>query len=153
MQQYRYSEEGIELTKRFEGLRLEAYQDSGGIWTVGYGHTGADVIAGKCVSGLEAESLLRADLRTAIDCVNMGTKTHLEQYEFDALVDFCFNVGRGNFNRSTLLQSVNRRQMESAAEQFLEWTHVKGQTNRGLQRRRSAERAMFKGTYRAGSLA
>lgn len=70
MQQFSYSDTGLTLTKQFEGLRLRAYQDCAGIWTVGYGHTGRDVMAGRGVTELEAEALLRADLRDAIACVN-----------------------------------------------------------------------------------
>ncbi len=153
MQNYRYSEAGLALTKRYEGLRLEAYQDQGGIWTVGYGHTGKDVQSRGRVTPLEAEALLRADLRQAIDCVNRAVQVCIEQNHFDALVDFCFNAGRGNLLRSSLLTLLNARDLEGAAKQFALWINVKGQPNRGLVRRRCAEKAMFQGTYRANSLA
>ena len=153
MQNFRYSELGLALTKRYEGLRLQAYQDSGGIWTVGYGHTGPDVVATRRVSALEAEALLRADLRSAIDCVNQAVTAPLEQNHFDALVDFCFNAGRGNFARSSLLRQLNQKDFDGAAGQFGLWINVNGQPNRGLQRRRAAESAMFRGTYRANSIA
>lgn len=153
MQTFRYSEAGLALTKRYEGLRLKAYQDSGGVWTVGYGHTGPDIGFGRVVTPLEADALLRADLRDAIDCVNRALKAAVEQQHFDALVDFCFNAGRGNLLRSTLLQQVNARRFEEAARQFGLWINVNGQPSRGLQRRRAAESAMFCGTYRANSIA
>lgn len=153
MQNFRYSPEGLALTKRYEGLRRTAYQDSGGVWTIGYGHTGPAVAAGKTISELEAEALLRADLRSAIDCVNTAIRVALEQNHFDALVDFCFNAGRGNFAHSTLLTKVNARDLSGAAEQFGLWINVNGQPNRGLQRRRAAEAAMFRGTYRPNSIA
>ena len=153
MQNFRYSEAGLALTKRYEGLRLQAYQDTGGTWTVGYGHTGNDVFAGRQVSALEAEALLRADLRHAIDCVNQAVKVLIEQNHFDALVDFCFNAGRGNFLRSSLLRQINMTDVQGAAEQFGLWINVNGQPNRGLQRRRAAESAMFRGVYRADSIA
>ena len=70
MQTFKYSDAGLELTKRFEGLRLEAYQDCAGIWTVGYGHTGRDVIPGRRVSEFEAEVLLRGALRDAVACLS-----------------------------------------------------------------------------------
>ncbi len=153
MQNFRYSADGLALTKRYEGLRTTAYQDSGGIWTIGYGHTGPDVHPGKSISELESEALLRADLRTAIDCVNMNVKVAIEQNHFDALVDFCFNAGRGNFVRSTLLTRLNGKDLQGAADQFALWINVNGQPNRGLQRRRAAEAAMFRGVYRANSIA
>ena len=153
MQNFRYSDAGLALTKRYEGLRLAAYQDPGGVWTIGYGHTGKDVVAGREISPLEAEALLRADLRTAIDCVNTAVRVALEQNHFDALVDFCFNAGRGNFVRSTLLQLINTKDLSGAAGQFDLWINIAGQPSRGLLRRRAAEKAMFLGTYRANSLA
>ena len=150
MQKLCYSDAGIALTKRYEGLRLKAYQDSGGVWTIGYGHTGNDVHPEKEVTQLEAESLLRADLGSALDCVNEAVKAPLQQNQFDALVDFCFNVGSGNFVRSTLLLKVNEKDFEMATEQFGIWINVNGQPSRGLQteRERSAESAMFRGSYR-----
>ncbi len=153
MQNFRYSAEGLALTKRYEGLRHNAYQDSGGVWTIGYGHTGRDVHPGSTLSELESEALLRADLRTAIDCVNLSVKVPLEQNQFDALVDFCFNAGRGNFLRSSLLTKLNAKDFAGAADQFALWINVNGQPNRGLQRRRAAEAAMFRGVYRANSIA
>jgi lysozyme len=153
MNNFRYSDAGLSLTKRYEGLRLKAYQDSGGIWTVGYGHTGPDVRAGREVTALEAEALLRADLRSAIDCVNAAVKVPLAQNHFDALVDFTYNAGRGSFLRSALLQRLNKGDLAGADDQFALWIHVNGQPSRGLQRRRAAESAMFRGVYRANSIA
>ena len=153
MQNFRYSEAGLALTKRYEGLRLRAYQDGGSIWTVGYGHTGKDVGEGREVTPLEAEALLRADLRTAIDCVNRLIRVPFEQQHFDALVDFCFNAGSGNLSRSALLTKVNAGDMTGAAEEFAVWINVNGAPCRGLVRRRAAEKAMFCGTYRTNSLA
>lgn len=153
MQEYRYSSAGLALTKRYEGLRLKSYRDSGGIWTVGYGHTGQDVTEDRCVTELEAEALLRADLRSAIDCVNRAVCVPLEQGQFDALVDFAYNAGRGNLLRSTLLTYVNARKLQEAVGQFGLWINVNGKPLPGLVRRRSAEAAMFCGTYRANSIA
>ncbi len=153
MQNFRYSETGLALTKRYEGLRLRSYQDQGGVWTIGYGHTGKDVRPEQDITALEAEALLRVDLRNAIDCVNRAIKAPLEQNRFDALVDFCYNAGMGNFARSSLLVKVNSQDWQGAADQFCLWINVNGQPNRGLQRRRAAERAMFCGTYRANSIA
>ena len=154
MQNFRYSGAGLALTKRYEGLRCSAYQDSGGVWTIGYGHTGHDVTPGKVITELEAEVLLRADLRGAVECVNASLKVAaVEQNHFDALVDFCFNAGRGNFAHSTLLAKVNAKEFASAADQFGLWINVNGQPSRGLQRRRAAEAAMFRGVYRPNSIA
>lgn len=151
LQQYKYSDTGLALTKEFEGLRLEAYRDSAGIWTIGYGHTGRDVKPGRRVSELEAEVLLRADLRDAIACVNRSVEVELEQHEFDALVDFCYNVGRGHFERSSLLAKLNLQDFEGVAAQFGLWVNVDMKPVPGLVRRRAAEAAMFRGQMKGCS--
>jgi lysozyme len=143
MHQFSYSNEGLELTKSFEGLRLEAYQDVGGVWTIGYGHTGPDLLAGMKISQADADAMLRADLSVAVACVNRGVTEQITQAQFDALVDFCFNLGRGNFLQSSLLRKVNMGDFEGAAAQFLLWVNAAGKKVEGLVRRRQAERAMF----------
>lgn len=143
MNEFDYSSAGMALTRSFEGLRLEAYQDSGGIWTIGYGHTGPEVRSGQCITELEAEALLHADLATSVECVQRAVTVALAQNQFDALVDFCFNAGRGNFLRSTLLRCVNRGDFASAAEQFGLWVHAGGEVIPGLVRRRAAESRLF----------
>ena len=146
MHQFAYSQAGLALTKQFEGLRTEAYRDCAGIWTVGYGHTGRDVQAGRRVTELEAEVLLRADLRDAIACVNRAVESDipLQQHHFDALVDFCFNTGRRNFLQSSLLGYLNQEDFGSAAHQFSLWVNVNMKPVPGLVRRRAAEAALFR---------
>ena len=97
MNEYDYSNTGLALTRSFEGLRLTAYQDSVGVWTIGYGHTGPEVHHGQCISKIEAEALLRSDLASAVRAVRKAVQVDLAQHQFDALVDFCFNTGRGSF--------------------------------------------------------
>ena len=143
MQGFVYSEKGLELTKSFEGLRLVSYQDCAGIWTVGYGHTGAEVCEGLEVSEAEAERFLRADVAGAVRCVNEKVSGSISQNQFDALVDFCFNAGRGNFLQSTLLRKVNLGDFAGAVVQFGLWVHARGEVVPGLVRRRKAEAALF----------
>jgi lysozyme len=143
MQKFTYSDAGLALTKSFEGLRLESYQDVGGVWTVGYGHTGPDLLAGMKISQADADALLRADLSVAVGCVNRAVIEEISQPQFDALVDFCFNVGQGNLLKSSLLRYVNLGELENAAAQFLLWVNAGGKRVEGLVRRRQAERAMF----------
>ena len=145
MQKFTYSDAGLALTKSFEGLRLEAYQDVGGVWTVGYGHTGPDLLAGMKISQADADALLRAYVSAAVACVNRGVTEEISQAQFDALVDFCFNVGQGNLLKSSLLRYVNLGEFENAAAQFLLWVNAGGKRVEGLVRRRQAERAMFVG--------
>ena len=143
MQQLSYSDKGLALTKSFEGLNLAAYQDSTGIWTIGYGHTGPTVSADQSITEPEAEALLCKDLADAVACVNHAVQSDISQNQFDAMVDFCFNAGRGNFLQSTLLRKVNRRDFPGAAAQFGLWIHAGGDIVAGLVRRRKAEADLF----------
>jgi lysozyme len=145
MQELSYSDNGLALTKSFEGLHLEAYRDCAGIWTIGYGHTGPAVCSGQAISDFEAEELLRADLTEAVACVNRAVQTVISQGQFDAMVDFCFNAGRGNFGQSTLLRKVNSRDFGGAVAQFALWVHAGGEVVSGLVRRRKAEADLFAG--------
>ena len=140
-----YSSAGLALTKSHEGLRLTAYRDCAGILTIGFGHTGPDVREGQTISEAEAENLLLADLAPAIRCVNDAVKVPLTQGQFDALVDFVYNSGRGNFLRSSLLVKLNSGDYAGAAAQFMKWVYAGGQVEEGLVRRRAAEVAMFRG--------
>ena len=151
MQEFVYSNKGLALTKSFEGLRLEAYQDSAGVWTVGYGHTGPGVAEGMTVTDAEAEALLLADLADAVRCVNRKVTGTISQGQFDAMVDFCFNAGRGNFLQSTLLRKVNSVDFAGAAAQFGLWVHAGGEVVPGLVRRRKAEAEMFSGESTASA--
>lgn len=143
MSDLRYSEQGLALTQRFEGLRLAAYQDVAGVWTIGYGHTGADVHAGLVISEADAVALLRTDVAAAVACVNRVVSVEILQNQFDAMVDFCFNVGCRNFTHSTLLRKLNQGDAAGAAAQFLLWVNAGGKRVEGLARRREAEHALF----------
>ena len=91
----------------------------------------------------EAEELLRTDLQSAVDCVNRAVTAAITQNQFDALVDFCFNVGCGAFEKSTLLRKVNAADFAGAATQFALWVHAGGEVVAGLVRRRKLEAEMF----------
>ena len=138
-----YSEAGLAKTKEFEGLRLNAYQDSGGVWTIGYGHTGKDVKRGMTITQEQANDLLKKDVQWAVDCVNKAVTQAVNQNQFDAMVDFTFNVGCGAFRGSTLLRKFNAGDSAGAAEEFLRWKFVKGVEVVGLLRRRQADRTLF----------
>jgi len=143
MNDFKYSDAGMALTKSFEGLRLTAYQDVAGIWTIGYGHVGPAILVGMTISEADAEALLRADLADAVACVNRAVRVTITQNQFDAMVDFCFNTGRGRFLQSTLLRKVNLKDFAGAAVQFGLWVHAGGEVVSGLVRRRKAEAVLF----------
>jgi lysozyme len=131
------------LTEGFESCRLTAYRDQGGVWTIGWGHTGPDVHEGLVITQGWADSLLEQDLSKAERAVNLLVTAAITQDEFDALVDFAFNVGIGALEGSTLLTKLNADDVAGAAEEFARWDHVKGQVVAGLLRRRLAEKALF----------
>lgn len=133
---------GLDLIKRFEGLRLQAYDDNGampgGVWTIGYGHTGG-VRPGDEITEAEAERLLREDLATAERAVIRLVHVPLSGNQFATLVSFAFNVGEGALARSTLLKRLNQGRYEDVPAQLMRWV-FQGKTRlRGLERRRAAE--------------
>jgi lysozyme len=143
MANFKYSDQGFALTKQFEGLKLTAYQDQGGVWTIGYGHTGPNVHGGLTITEDQANQLLEADMARAVTAVNNAVTADISQAQFDALVDFVFNLGATSLLTSTLLRDVNSGDFTDAAPQFLLWDHCKGVVVPGLQRRRQAEMQLF----------
>ena len=144
MNNMRYSKTGLRLTERFEGCRLEAYLDSKGIATIGYGHTLGVKLGDVCTQD-QAEKWLQNDTTWAENVVNRFVEVQLTQNEFDSLVDFTFNVGSGNFHNSTMLKLLNQGNYQEAAEEFIKWDKAGGQVVAGLLRRRLAEKDEFNG--------
>jgi lysozyme len=138
-----YSKDGLTLTEQFEGCELTAYQDQVGVWTIGYGHTGPGIAAGLTITQDQAEALLLSDVAASSAYVNHVVSIVLAQEEFDALVDFVFNLGRGAFAGSTLLRELNASNFAAAAAQFNAWDHAGGKVVAGLLRRRQAETDLF----------
>ena len=138
-----YSPAGLAITKQFEGLKLSSYQDQTGRWTIGYGHTGPDVTPALTITQDQAQALLAQDVGAAAACVNKVVTIALTQDEFDALVDFVFNLGAQAFTGSTLLRDLNAGDPTAAAAQFDLWDHAGGAVVAGLLRRRQAETALF----------
>lgn len=134
----------IKLIKEFEGCRLVAYLDPVGIPTIGYGTT-KNVKIGMKVTKAEAEMLLMDDLnRERVPAVKKMVKVACTNNELCALVSFCYNVGVGALQKSTLLKKLNANKSdEEVANEFLKWTKAKGKVLKGLVRRRQAERKLF----------
>jgi lysozyme len=151
MTQYTTSAPMRQLIESFEGCRLEPYQDSVGVWTIGFGHTGDDCYAG-CdpISQQQADQLLAADLKRFEDAVNGMVADATTQQQFDAMVSFSYNLGEGALRGSTLLRKHNAADYPGAAAEFGKWDHAGGQQLAGLTRRRAAESAVYStGTYSA----
>lgn len=134
---------GIDLIKNFEGLYLESYKCPAGVWTIGYGHTGKLITAGKKISTEEAEEVLKQDLKVFEKGVEKLVKVVLTEDQFSALVSFSFNLGLGNLSKSTLLKKINAEDFQGAAEEFPKWKKAGGKVLEGLVRRRAAERELF----------
>ena len=138
----KYSKTALSLVEKFEGCELTAYQDQGGVWTIGFGHT-QNVYPGMHITLDEAEEYAKSDLECAEIFVNRLVKVDLSQDEFDALVDFVFNLGPVAFQTSTMLQLINEKQFHAAADQFQRWDHCGGKVVAGLLNRRKMEAALF----------
>ncbi|HIC8803578.1 TPA: lysozyme [Enterobacter asburiae] len=141
------SEKGIALIKQFEGCKLTAYQDSVGVWTIGYGWTqpvdGKPIRAGMTIKQETAERLLKTGLVSYESDVSRLVKVGLTQGQFDALVSFTYNLGARSLSTSTLLRKLNASDYAGAADEFLRWNKAGGKVLNGLTRRREAERALF----------
>lgn len=135
---------GLRILKALEGLRLEAYLDAVGIWTIGYGTT-SDVVPGMKISLAQAEAFLKRDLAIFETAIANAVKVPLTDDQFSALVSFIYNIGETDFVGSTLLQLLNQKDYQGAADQLLRWNKGGDQELPGLTRRRQAERALFLG--------
>lgn len=134
----------IQKIKEFEGCRLYAYRDAKGKLTIGMGHT-KGVKAGMAISMVQAEELLRQDLAESERYVN-SLKLELTQDEFDAVVDFVFNCGSGNFAKSTLYKYIRHRATDlMIAREFMAWVRSGGVVLKGLVARRKWEAETYTG--------
>lgn len=134
------SDTGIELIKRFEGCKLKAYQDSVGVWTIGYGHT-VGVVKGQIITQAQADTYLKSDCANAEKHVNNYDNIyHWNQNQFDALVSFTFNCGVGNLK--TLLNNGQRMIPEISAK-ITAYNNAGGKVLQGLVNRRNAEKELF----------
>ena len=138
------SKTGIELLKHFEGCELKAYQDSVGVWTIGYGHT-KGIYEGLEITQLEAEKMLQDELPEYEGYVTDKVVPLLQQHEYDALVCWVYNLGPTNLSSSTLLKRLNAGEFNDVPFQMKRWDKAGGQPLLGLTRRRNAEALLFKG--------
>jgi lysozyme len=129
----------IDLIKRFEGCRLEAYLCPASIWTIGWGHA-TGVLSGMKITQEQAEAYLKSDIEPIERLLN-ELDIPFTQNQFDALTSFIYNVGAGAFKASTLLKKL--RAGEYAGDEFLRWTKAGGKELPGLVERRKAEKSLF----------
>lgn len=145
------SKEAIKLIRHHEGVRNKPYKCPAGLFTVGVGHLIGD---GKTLpsewnrtfTNEEIDGILKSDLsRFELGISKMLPNVQLKQHEFDALVSFCFNLGLGCFQRSTIRQALLRGDKEQAMESLMKYCRAGGKILRGLENRRKDERRLFEG--------
>lgn len=141
------STDGINLIKQFEGCYLEAYLCPGNVWTIGYGTTepinGVKPYKGMKITQEQADKLLITNLKKYENAVNTYVKYNMNQNMFDALVSFTYNCGISALQKSTLLQKLNKGDIQGAADEFLRWNKSGGKILNGLVKRRKKERELF----------
>jgi lysozyme len=142
------SENGLAMIRYWEGCELDAYDDGGGVWTIGYGTTrypnGEPVKQGDTCTQEQADSWLASGaVSIAQDPVNSLVVVPVSQNQFDGLCDFTYNLGGGNLASSTLLRLLNEGDYPGAQAQFPRWNQVAGQPSQGLTNRRNAEANLF----------
>lgn len=139
------SQRGIDLIKQFEGYSSKAYPDpatGGAPWTIGYGTT-KGVKSGMIITAEQAEKMLRDDVAKFESGVSSLITSPTTQGQFDAMVSLAYNIGLGNFGKSTLLKKHNARCYTCAADQFRVWNRANGKVMNGLTKRRAAEREVY----------
>ena len=138
------SENGKSLIKKFEGCELESYQDSVGVWTIGFGHT-KGVRQGQSITKDEALAMLDEELIEYEEYVEKLVEVPLNQDQFDALVCWVYNLGPTNLATSTLLYKLNKGQYDDVPSEIKRWNKAGGEVLKGLVRRREAEALLFVG--------
>lgn len=134
------SERGLAFMRRWETLALVAYDDGGGVWTLGYGHTKGVKRGDKCTTQ-QAIDWFAKDVGGAEAAVNNALRVTVTQNQFDALVSLCFNIGVAAFTTSTLIKKLNSGR--DASNEFLRWTYDNRKYSEGLQKRRVQERMIY----------
>lgn len=133
----------VDFIKAHEGCKLTAYQDQGKVWTIGWGATGSDIVAGLVWTQEQADARLGTDLAKCEVAVIKLLNKRLPDRALAALDSFCYNLGSGALASSHLLQCINNGDYIGAAKAFIVWDHI-GQTEiKGLLIRRLEEAALF----------
>ena len=137
------SQHGLDKLKQWEGIKTKAYQDTGGVWTIGYGHTAMagdpKPRSGMVISAEDAEKILLKDLVQYEAAVESLVKVKLTDNQFASLVSFTFNVGIENFKKSKLLKKLNAGNYDAVPTELTKWTKAGGKKIQGLVNRRRAE--------------
>lgn len=131
-----------DLIKGFEGCKLEAYQDLGGIWTIGWGHTGKDVYPGLKWTQYQADEALDHDILLTQAQIAVYSP-NLSGEALESVTSFVFNLGIGAYRNSTFRTYVDAGNWSAARSEMVKWDHSNGNIVPGLYRRRQAEAALL----------
>jgi lysozyme len=143
------SKKGLDLIKKFEGLKLKPYLCSAGVPTIGYGNTlyenGKKVsLKDTIITEQRATELLSNSLQNLEQHVDSFCRDDINQNQFDALVSFAFNLGPYNLKSSTLLKKVNKNPNDpTIRDEFMRWTKAGGKVLKGLVERRQCEADLY----------
>lgn len=143
------SEKGLAIVKKYEGFRLKPYLCPAGVPTIGWGSTvypngKAVTLRDAAITPQQASDILLTTMVKYEDAVSRYVQVPINQNQFDALVDFAYNVGVGNLQTSTLLKKVNASDFVGAANEFGKWVHGGGAVLPGLVNRRREEADLFR---------
>lgn len=129
------------LVKRYEGCRLVSYQDPNGIWTIGYGHTGLDIVPGLVWTQDQCESQLLIDLNAAYSQLVQSVPAIAQQSpgRQASIADFVYNLGEGTFHTSSLRSAIILGAWQNVPRLLSQWVHAGGKILPGLVARRQAE--------------
>jgi len=137
------NEAGLALIRQFEGCRLKAYKCPAGVWTIGYGWTHGVKPTDQWTQA-QAEEMLVKGLDQYENAVQSAIGAHSTTInQFSALVSICYNIGAGNFVKSSMLRHHKAGDYQKAADAFLLWNKASGKVLNGLIKRRQAERALY----------
>lgn len=141
------SEQGFAIIREFEGFRANAYLDTGGVWTIGFGTIkypdGTKVKKGDTCTKGQAELWLKNDCQWVDTCLDKYVKVNINQNQFDALASFVYNIGEKAFAKSTMLTLINKGDLKAASAQFDRWVYDNGVKIYGLANRRAKEKTLF----------
>jgi lysozyme len=137
------------LIAKFEGLRLRAYKDSGGVWTIGYGTTinpvtGIPIKQGDTITKAKALAWLKIGTSASEGDVNRLVKVKINDNQRSALTSFVYNIGPTRFAKSTMLRKLNAgAPKQEVAAEFMRWVYAGGKVIPGLKIRRELEKQLF----------
>lgn len=136
-------EKALELIKRFEGCKLKAYYDTGGLLTIGYGDT-HNVTPGLIITQKEAEDRLFSHVKDVANSLRNVIGVSISSNQFDALISFTYNLGIGALKKSTLLKKIKKNSNDPLIRnEFMKWVYDNGVRLNGLVKRREAESELY----------